>query len=86
MYTVATGSPAPAVDVAERALLSHMHPGTYEKRLVRLPRSGHIINTLSAGDRNLPVLVVVHGWGAGVAFFGRNIAGLSAKFRVHIVD
>lgn len=79
-------SVAPAIDEAERELLSQLSAVHYEKRSVQLPSSGNVINTLSAGDPALPPLVVVHGWGAGVAFYGRNINGLSESFRVHFID
>lgn len=74
-----------AIDAAERELLSALGNASYEKRPVPLA-SGHVLNTLSAGDINSPSLVVVHGWGAGAAFYGKNIAGLSTVFRVHFID
>ncbi len=80
-----TFSPAPSVDAAEAELLDALGAGDYEKRAVRL-RSGYVLNTVSAGSVDAPPLVVVHGWGAGAAFYGRNLHGLSSKFRVHLVD
>lgn len=74
-----------AVHDAETELLAHLTKYPYEKRLIPLP-SGDYLNTLSAGDRSLPTLVVLHGWGAGSAFFGRNLQGLATHFRVHLVD
>ncbi|KAI0556606.1 hypothetical protein FGB62_486g02 [Gracilaria domingensis] len=41
---------------------------------------------LSAGDVSNPPLVLLHGWGAGLAFFGRNIAGLAPFYRLHLLD
>jgi pimeloyl-ACP methyl ester carboxylesterase len=76
-----------AVDTAEAALLALLSPGlAYDKRTVRLPRSGHALNTISAGDPHAPPLVLLHGWGAGCGFFARNIAPLAARHRVHAVD
>lgn len=45
-----------------------------------------MLNTLSLGREDAPALVLLHGWGAGVAFWGANIAGLANHFRVHVVD
>lgn len=74
------------VNTAEAALLACLSDGAeYEKRAVKLA-SGKVMNTLSAGSTSLPPLVLVHGWGAGVGFFGRNLGGLSEHFRVHMVD
>jgi pimeloyl-ACP methyl ester carboxylesterase len=83
-----SSSPAlAAVHSAETALLALLSPGlAYEKRTVRLPRSGHALNTISAGDPHAPPLVLLHGWGAGCGFFARNIAPLAARHRVHAVD
>lgn len=76
---------SPEIDAAERAVFAALAGVEYEKRAVRLP-TGDVLNTLSAGSRNAPTLVVVHGWGAGVGFFARNMPGLSAQYRVHMVD
>lgn len=76
----------PGVNAAESSLITRLSPtAKYEKRSIQLA-SGHTINTLSAGAPSLPPLVLVHGWGAGVAFFGRNLCGLARHFRVHLVD
>jgi pimeloyl-ACP methyl ester carboxylesterase len=67
--------------------MSTLAPGTlYTKRHVHLPRCGQQINTITAGAVDLPHLVVLHGWGAGAALFGRNLPGLSACHRVHLID
>lgn len=83
--TVDSTAPSSAIDAAERAVLDALAGVAYEKRAVRLP-SGDVLNTLSAGPLDAPTMVVVHGWGSGAGFFGRNLPGLSAKFRVHLVD
>lgn len=83
--SLSASAPVPAVDRAERDVLELLASARYEKRAVKLP-SGHVINTISAGDPALPTLVVAHGWGAGAAFFARNIDGLCTRFRVHFID
>eukprot|EP00177_Eucheuma_denticulatum_P004591 GFKZ01008355.1.p1 GENE.GFKZ01008355.1~~GFKZ01008355.1.p1 ORF type:complete len:420 (+),score=36.30 GFKZ01008355.1:105-1262(+) len=78
--------PSSSIHTAEAVLLSHLTTTPYTKRPIYLPRTGHTLNTLSAGSSTAPVLVLLHGWGAGAAFFGLNLAGLSRHFRVHVVD
>lgn len=41
---------------------------------------------LTAGDKSNPPLVLLHGWGAGLAFFGRNISGLAPYYRLYLLD
>eukprot|EP00183_Erythrolobus_madagascarensis_P000706 CAMPEP_0185847642 /NCGR_PEP_ID=MMETSP1354-20130828/2843_1 /TAXON_ID=708628 /ORGANISM="Erythrolobus madagascarensis, Strain CCMP3276" /LENGTH=368 /DNA_ID=CAMNT_0028547961 /DNA_START=89 /DNA_END=1192 /DNA_ORIENTATION=+ len=56
-----------------------------ERSVVELP-CGAAINTVSAGDASKPMLVVAHGYGAGLALFARNIDALADHFRVHLFD
>lgn len=79
-------SAQPSLFAAEEALLSHLTNSPYKKRSIHLPNSSHTLNTLSAGPPEGPALVVLHGWGAGLAFFGANVTGLSKHFRLHLVD
>lgn len=76
------------IDDAETALITALGcDEKYEKRAIQLG-NGHVINTLSFGStqQNTHPIVVVHGWGAGCAFYGRNMAGLARQRRVHFVD
>lgn len=75
-----------SVHAAEAALLSRLTKTPYTKRAVHLPKSGHVLNTISLGREDAPALILLHGWGAGVAFWGANLGGLSAHFRVHVID
>lgn len=74
-----------AIHVAEAALMSQLTDVPYEKRQIALP-SNVQLNTLSAGDRAHPTLLLLHGWGAGAAFFAPNLRALTRHYRVHIVD
>ncbi len=44
------------------------------------------MHTISAGAPDAPPLVLVPGYGAGAAFYFRNLAGLASHFRTHAVD
>lgn len=44
------------------------------------------MHTISAGPANAPPMVLVPGYGAGAAFYFRNLDGLAAHFRTHAVD
>ena len=44
------------------------------------------MHTISAGDQTSPPMVMLPGYGAGSAFYFRNIAGLAQHFRLHCVD
>lgn len=85
------------IDKAESTLLEELMQGEYdrtsiepvkwEKQRVRLPTIGYDINTVMAGDVDAEPLVVVHGWGAGLAYFGKNLAALTRKgYRVYLMD
>lgn len=76
---------SPHIHAAEADLLA-LAGTPYEKRLVYLPNTAIHLNTISAGPPHAPALLVLHGWGAGAAFFSRNLAPLSRSFRVHLVD
>ncbi|KAK9917093.1 hypothetical protein WJX75_000828 [Coccomyxa subellipsoidea] len=44
------------------------------------------MHTISAGPANAPPMVLVPGYGAGAAFYFRNLDGLAVHFRTHAVD
>ena len=44
------------------------------------------MHTISAGPADAPPMVLVPGYGAGAAFYFRNLDGLAAHFRTHAVD
>ncbi|CAN8074461.1 unnamed protein product [Agarophyton chilense] len=73
------------LEAAELLLLEHLTHVKYTKRRVVLP-SGQTLNMLSAGDASKPPLVLLHGWGAGLAFFGRNISSLAPYYRLYLLD
>ena len=79
-------APAPRIDAAETALIHALGCSTpYERRAVELS-SGDVINTISAGNIGDPAIIIVHGWGSGVAFYGKNIDGICRARRVHFID
>ena len=54
-----------------------------EQRPIPLPGGeGAHINTLIAGHKDLPALVLLHGYGAGVGFWYSVLPGLSQRFHV----
>lgn len=76
---------APQVHEAETTLFQLLASITYRKYFVTLP-SGVRLNTLTIGPSGAPTLVLLHGWGAGVAFFAKNILPLSRSMRLHLID
>lgn len=76
---------APQVHVAETSLFQLLANTSYQKYFVTLP-SGVRINTLSVGPVHAPTLILLHGWGAGTAFFAKNILPLSRSMRLHLID
>lgn len=81
-----TGSPQGLRD-AETALLSMsgLPPSRMRRTSVALP-SGRSINTLVAGPIDAPPVVLVHGYGAGLAYWWRNLAALAEQNRVYAID
>lgn len=80
---------AARIDEAEAAVLRALAPDTaYTKRRIPVtsPHGPAYMNALSAGSASSPPLVLLHGWGSGAALFGRDLAGLAAVHRVHLVD
>jgi len=78
--------PPAHVERLEEALLkigSTRH--ALERSVIQL-QCGAAIASVSAGDRRKPMLVVAHGYGAGLALFNRNIDALADHFRVHLFD
>lgn len=81
-----SASASMALNDAETALIAALGcSAPYEKRAIEVD-GGHAINTLSAGAVGGTPLVVVHGWGSGVAFYGKNVEALGRERRVHFVD
>ncbi|KAJ8906670.1 hypothetical protein NDN08_003160 [Rhodosorus marinus] len=73
--------------VAERKVLKSCNAPAFEKRLVNLPSSGELINTLSFGNPSgARHIVFLPGWGSGAALFAKNVLPLSKTYRVHLVD
>lgn len=68
-----------------RLLLSLGCPENAQHITVHL-NHGEYLNALVAGDPNKPPLLLLHGWGAGLAFFGRNIKTLAASHRLILID
>ena len=50
------------------------------------PSSQHYMHTIEGGDPDAPPIVCIAGYGAGAAFFFRNMAGLASAFKLHAVD
>ncbi|KAK9840870.1 hypothetical protein WJX74_005899 [Apatococcus lobatus] len=50
------------------------------------PSSQHYMHTIEGGDPDAPPIVCIAGYGAGAAFFYRNMAGLASAFKLHAVD
>lgn len=73
------------IEEAESQLLKALTPVPYDKFHTRLD-SGDIINAIAAGPPKFPPMIVIHGWGAGLAMFGAIIEGLSQHYRVYLVD
>jgi pimeloyl-ACP methyl ester carboxylesterase len=85
-YATVPGS----VEDAETKLLStHVVRHPYETFFVPLS-SGTRIHTLKVlptqPTKDKPPLVLVHGWGAGLALWGKNIDELSDHFSVYAID
>lgn len=76
---------SPQIHAAEAQLLRKFTNVNVEKAQICLP-SGIQINTLSAGDKSNPALLLLHGWGGGGVFFSKNIDQLSRHFRVYLID
>eukprot|EP00172_Hildenbrandia_rubra_P002297 Plantae.Rhodophyta-Hildenbrandia_rubra.ctg3046.p2 GENE.Plantae.Rhodophyta-Hildenbrandia_rubra.ctg3046~~Plantae.Rhodophyta-Hildenbrandia_rubra.ctg3046.p2 ORF type:complete len:342 (-),score=59.59 Plantae.Rhodophyta-Hildenbrandia_rubra.ctg3046:1735-2760(-) len=78
-------TPLSHIDDAERQLLTLLSKTPYEKLRVKL-KSGDVMNAIVAGPKDAPRMVVCHGWGAGLGFFGGILDGLSKEYRVYLVD
>lgn len=48
--------------------------------------SQDFMHTIAAGSAALPPMVCIPGYGAGAAFYWRNLAGLGRVFRTYAVD
>lgn len=83
---------------AEARLLSLYVRAPYRREYVALS-TGDVVNTVVLGDarhdeqqapppprQRKPVLVMAHGWGAGLGFFAKNLDALARHFRVYCFD
>ncbi|KAK9861138.1 hypothetical protein WJX84_000164 [Apatococcus fuscideae] len=50
------------------------------------PTDQHYMHTIEGGLPKAPPIVCIAGYGAGAAFFFRNMAGLASAFKLHAVD
>lgn len=73
---------ASKLESAERAMLACLKT-PFELRMVDLP-SGESINTLKMGQG--PPLVMIHGFGGGLALFAANLEHLAQFYTVYAID
>ena len=78
-------------DQSEQYLLSHyLRRTTFELRDVPLHSDQHIhtlvVHPQSQEDSSKPSLVLVHGWGAGLAQWAKNIDDLSQHYNIYAID
>lgn len=67
---------------SEREVLSLTGLPSHKLRSHAVPiGNGDHLNTLITGNEDLPPLVLVHGYGAGIGFWYRTLEELSQRFR-----
>lgn len=72
---------------AERLLLkNNIKQTTYELKQVKIENDTFINTFITEYDPNKKTLVMVHGWGSGLALWSSNIDDLAKKYNIYCLD